>query len=310
VWPSARRDLETTVRTLVTRSWSRRWLNTLYRRAPLAFTGTLHERFAKLFAQGARLSSDGLWEVDFAGRRVRVALRADTAWLDWDAAMSVLGHEVEIKQTYAALLRSARRPDFFVDVGANYGLHSLLFLVHGIPTLTFEPNPACHAYFHEICELNGVVPEVRPVALGDRDGSTRLWFPQNATWLGTIDGGTRDRLAIHANLVSYPVRVETLDRHLEAVGPRRVLVKIDTEGSELAVLQGARRTLERHRPLVVCESFPGSNRRELHALLASFDYGVTRLPWRPAHRGPLLDSEGFLVDPRANFIAIPREHAP
>jgi hypothetical protein len=31
------------------------------------------------------------------------------------------------------------------------------------------------------------------------------------------------------------------------------VVKIDVEGSELAVIRGMRRTLERHRPVLICE---------------------------------------------------------
>jgi FkbM family methyltransferase len=307
VWPTARHDLEEVARALAASPWSRPWLNVLYRRVPLARAGGLHARFAKLFRGATRQPSAGRWDVNFVGRRLSVALRPDTAWLDWDAAMSLLGHEVEIKQTYEALIRSGQRPDLFVDVGANYGLHSLLFLVHGIATLSFEPNPACDRYFLELCALNRVTPSVVQVALGDHDGWTDLWFPESETWLGTIDTDARSGLALRTGLVSCRVRVETLDRHLAEVDRRRILIKIDTEGSDIAVLRGARRTLERLRPLVVFESFPGSDRPELYRLLESFRYAVAHLPWSPAQSGRIVTLEAFLGSPASNFLALPLE---
>ena len=40
--------------------------------------------------------------------------------------VSIVGHDIEVKETYAALIASDHRPTLFLDVGANYGLHSIL----------------------------------------------------------------------------------------------------------------------------------------------------------------------------------------
>lgn len=47
----------------------------------------------------------------------------------------------------------------------------------------------------------------------------------------------------------------TLDRWSELTNPNRIdFVKVDVEGSELHVLQGARRTLVKHKPIVIVEN--------------------------------------------------------
>ncbi|CAA9891487.1 conserved hypothetical protein [Candidatus Methylobacter favarea] len=74
-------------------------------------------------------------------------LTSERFWLDWDTAVSITGHDIEIKQTYEALIGSSEPPELFIDIGANYGTHSLLFLVHQIKTITFEPNASCHDFF-------------------------------------------------------------------------------------------------------------------------------------------------------------------
>jgi FkbM family methyltransferase len=43
-----------------------------------------------------------------------------------------------------------------------------------------------------------------------------------------------------------------------------LLVKIDTEGSEAAILRGAGRTLAERRPLIIFESFRDDGREELY----------------------------------------------
>jgi hypothetical protein len=52
------------------------------------------------------------------------------------------------------------------------------------------------------------------------------------------------------------VRTERLDDVL-AHGPAPTLIKIDVEGAELGVMQGAVETLQRHRPFVLFEHGAG-----------------------------------------------------
>ncbi len=294
------------IRALVANRWTRPWLNRAYRRLPLPVTATCHQRFATLFRGRRPAFQAGEWEVAFLGKPLRVPLRPETAWLDWDAAMSLLGHEVEIKQTYAALLRSRWRPDVFVDVGASYGLHSLLFLVHGVATLSFEPNPDCNRYFRELAVLNGVEPTIVPVALGDGRAGAELWYPETETWLGSL---RRDRFPPGTELMRRPVAVETLDQHLAGRAASRLLVKIDTEGSEAAILRGAGRTLAERRPLIIFESFRDDGREELYRLLSAANYRIVRLPWSANRTDPIRAPGEFLDSAASNFLAMPVDRA-
>jgi hypothetical protein len=65
---------------------------------------------------------------------------------DWGLSLLVAGHDVEIKETYRYLLEE-RKPKLFFDIGANYGTHSLIFLTHGVRTISFEPNLGLRPYF-------------------------------------------------------------------------------------------------------------------------------------------------------------------
>jgi len=160
-----------------------------------------------------------------------------------------------------AVMTSVLRPDSCcVDIGANRGaiLREMLRLAHEGRHIAFEPL-SDHA-----AELSSQFPgvDVRNVALSNRSGSAQFMrraesalssletVPEDEdpeTWRGPIlDGAER---------VTVPVR--RLDDELpDDFVP--ALIKIDVEGVEHAVLDGARQTLSRHRPVVALEHSIGA----------------------------------------------------
>jgi hypothetical protein len=167
-------------------TWSRQGLNAAYLALTPCHRATFHEWFAKIFRNTSVQARDGNWTVVFAGKSILMPLVSESLWLDWDTAVSIVGHDIEIKQTYEALIGSSTtKPTLFIDIGANYGTHSLLFLVHGIKTMTFEPNSSCHGCFARLCELNHVTPTIEGVALGAYHGYVKLSYPKRDTWLGS-----------------------------------------------------------------------------------------------------------------------------
>ncbi len=233
-------------------------------------------------------------------------LTAERFALDWDAAVSLVGHDPEIKETYDALLAAPDPPDLFIDIGANYGTHSLLFLVHRIATMTFEPNVSCHHYFQEACNLNGVTPALEPVALGERCGRVELSYPQDETWLGSTSAAAASALASRSDLRTVQVEQRTLDDYLPKIFPRRTLIKIDAEGSELAILRGAVKTLQELRPSVIFECWRNTtDRSQLFAFFANHGYDIHGLPWKPGANGKPLSLAQFTASSSLNFLALP-----
>lgn len=301
-----RRRLQRLVRSMAARRSSRRCLNFVYSALPRREKARFHALCNALFVDRGVQLDDGSWIVRFAGKRLVLPLTAEGAWQEWDAAVAILGHDLEIKATYANLLRW-RRPKLFFDVGANYGLHSLLFLVHGISTVSFEPNANCHAYLRRVCELNRLTCNIQPVALSDVEGFTELWFPERQTWMGTTDAHVRESLAEDFVLSSLQVEQTTIDKFVARHGCRPDLIKIDTEGNEIRVLKGARETVKSCRPLLIFESWPGG-RDDLLEILDEMSYRVSPLPLRVDLPARVLDGREFLGHPARNFLAFPIEH--
>jgi FkbM family methyltransferase len=178
-------------------------------------------------------------------------------------------------------------------------------LANGIPTLSFEPNPLCVQYFRSLCRLNGFSPSIEEVALGASRGEIDLHYEETATWLGkTQPGATMDE---HGDSVpvSCTVPLRTLDDYLPLLSGRRILVKIDTEGSEFPILLGASRTLRELRPLVVFESLLPQERQALFDLLQESAFGVFALPWTLSRPQSALTLAAFVASEPTNFLAKP-----
>lgn len=141
-------------------------------------------------------------------------------------------------QDLAFYRRLLRPGDAVVDVGANIGLATLTAAkVVGAAgrVVAVEPHPRTFEYLRDNVRLNGLTDVVRLhcVALGEREGRRRIVeFPgdDSQNRLGAGDQG------------EVPVTVVTLDGLLTFDRPT-ALLKLDVEGYEKFVLDGAGRTL-------------------------------------------------------------------
>jgi FkbM family methyltransferase len=295
------------MRWLAAKSVTRKLMNVFYDRLSFGQMRIVHSYYSGIFRDQCLQFDPGLWTIKFAGRRIVLPLTRQRIWLDWETALSILGHEVEIKETYARLIESSQRPELFIDIGANYGTHSLLFLANKIDSISFEPNESCHAYLKEACSLNGLKPVIQGVALGDKDGWAELYFPEHATWMGSTNVSSKSALESRYELITRKVEQRTLDSFMGSFGNRRLLIKIDTEGNEYNVLQGAKLTLQKYRPPVIFESFRNESRTALFVLFNDLNYGLANLPWSPDSTAARLGRSEFLESSSENFIALPSQ---
>ena len=133
-----------------------------------------------------------------------------------------------------------------LDVGANIGQYAQLVRELGPQTVvhSFEPHPAAFAKLACSAAKYGIT--AHPFALGDARCEIELF--------DYADEAGSQHASVHREVIeqihrrpaqSHKVRSETLDAVADELGLTRIgLLKIDTEGSELAVLRGARRLLD------------------------------------------------------------------
>ncbi|HXQ00006.1 MAG TPA: FkbM family methyltransferase [Solirubrobacteraceae bacterium] len=140
-----------------------------------------------------------------------------------------------------------------IDVGANEGavLESIVRIAPRGHHVAFEPIP----HLYDLLARRFPDVDVRRSAVSDTAGTAEfMHVPDAPAYSGLLQ---RDDLPTGTRPVEQvSVRTERLDDVL-ADRPAPTLIKIDVEGAELGVMQGAVETLQRHRPFVLFEHGAG-----------------------------------------------------
>lgn len=156
----------------------------------------------------------------------------------------------------------------FVDVGASIGRWVLPSSKCYTEVFAFEANPEIAGVLKRNVEMNHLRNvKVFSLALGETVGERKLWLHRTLghdsfqiTHMGSTSTGKYSL-----------VRMETLDRFRLAPS----IIKIDTEGYEFQVLQGAMGTIQERRPRLVVETHDSKDIQLIKELLPF--YGWTEL---------------------------------
>jgi len=185
-----------------------------------------------------------------------------------------------------SMVRELVRPNMTVwDIGANVGLFSFAAASLGARVLAVEADPWLASVLHRSATLNRLPVTVLPAAVSDRHGFSRLHLSEEGRASNSMLGDG----------IAQTVVTITLDSLLDDFGPPQLL-KIDVEGMEYVVLQGAERVL-RSRPLIFCEV--NDHYEEIGILLREADYEIHAA--RAANRQPLIrPSRDTLAVPHVN----------
>jgi FkbM family methyltransferase len=194
-----------------------------------------------------------------AGKRWIVSSSVPGCWLGY--------YEVEKQRRFAATVRAG---DVVFDIGANAGFYTLIAAVRSTvkgQVVAFEPLPENARHLQHHVRLNGLT-NVRVIEAAVSDFAGRAQFAVD-------EKNAEGRLSTDGKL---SVRVVSLDRlYADGEVPCPDLIKIDVEGGELAVLQGARHLLTRYQPRIFLATHGTVVHRECCELLRSIGYQVDPL---------------------------------
>ncbi|MDQ3678355.1 MAG: FkbM family methyltransferase [Actinomycetota bacterium] len=178
-----------------------------------------------------------------------------------------------------AMLRTVRPGHVVYDVGANLGYWTLVAARLAGPegrVVAFEPVPWCADAVAANIALNELrQAEVRAQAVSDATGRARLLVVGHAdhSLLASVGShpSTRDEIDVDTVAIDDLVGAGTI--------PPPDVLKVDTEGAELLVLEGMRETIASHAPRIICEIHDSG--AAFAALMEEIGYRTTNLsgPW-------------------------------
>ena len=219
-----------------------------------------------------------------ADTRVRIPKRVagHLIWTQPRLLTSDLPEEHIVRWAFQALPRGGT----FFDVGAHYGWISTLAAIHvgsAGQVVSFEPSPV----LVDILELHRRANRLSQMQIV-RAAISNTEDPESSFFLINEGLSSRNSLTIGADDVPYidrenktqmRVRSLTLDGFARSSGTVPNLIKIDVEGAELLVLEGAQELLAAHHPdlIVGVHPFwlpPSHSVDQIFRFLRNFDYEI------------------------------------
>jgi FkbM family methyltransferase len=172
------------------------------------------------------------------------------------------------------------------DIGANAGFYTLAFsrLVGNRGQVwAFEPFAENAHNLVRHVGLNGLANvTVVQAAVADRGG------------LAGLRVGVDRSTGALSDDAPYKVPTVSLDGLVEAgIAPAPDAIKIDVEGAEVLVLEGARSLVAAKRPVLFVALHGAEEKRRCREILASYGYEVFLLDGTPLGGAPLHDDEQF-----------------
>ncbi len=195
----------------------------------------------------------------------------------WWLKTAACSPEDEYIDLVCALL-DERPPGLAIDAGANFGCWSLPLTQHALQVWAFEPQRCVLDVLKKTIAANvgngARNIELFPFALGAAAGWTDvpdIQLDDSTNFGGVAMGKPHPE---HPDAPMYRVPVVALDSMTLPNMPV-AFIKADVEGGEMGLLEGAKRVIERHKPVLFIEAdHPDTDTQALGRCIEALGYNV------------------------------------
>ncbi|WP_299675618.1 FkbM family methyltransferase [uncultured Dokdonia sp.] len=177
-------------------------------------------------------------------------------------------------------IKLIKKVDVFLDVGTNIGYYSILGGKFNpkLQVIAFEPSEGPRVYASENSKINNLEEriQIEPLALSNTTGILDFYNVTNPKFPNIHNLSGEHNLTTSKDKLNYTKVKATsviLDEYVASSKITTIdLMKIDTEGSEYLILEGAQKVLDTHRPIVICETLFNVIEDKLEAIFIDRDY--------------------------------------
>ena len=178
--------------------------------------------------------------------------------------------------------RSLKPGHTVLDIGAHIGLTAVLFGQKVTPNgrvFSFEPTPVSYGVLKETIRINKLEQVITPVnsPVTDKSGTVNFYISNTAVDVANSLVAWEKGKELHG----IQLNATCVDDFVKSQKITKVdFMKIDAEGVEYKVLNGAKETLTTHKPLVILALHPtavatnGDSLKDIYSFLKEIGYKI------------------------------------
>ena len=174
-------------------------------------------------------------------------------------------------------VKNLKEGDVFYDIGANYGFYSVmaLNLIKGGEIHAFEPSASTFKYLAKNIsenETNANLTFVSQVAVGEKMGNIPFHdsYSEGNSSISTASPLGAGGDPIEANTTVYCTTIDMYTKNKK--GPS--FIKLDVEGYERNVIEGASSTISKYKPVIGMEIWKQESEKLPLLLINNFGYSM------------------------------------
>ncbi len=225
--------------------------------------------FSKLLVNMKGTIDDIAYKSKLIARDVSVNSRVHFKIYSANPAKLDFGKEIML----LSLLSNVKKGEVIYDIGANIGLYALALSKYQPDNLVyaFEPTPETFDKLKSNLALNRTSDNVKPfqIAIGNTNGQSDFIVSSQHERSSFYQSGATFGNAQVKSVVKVDVR--TLDSFIGQM-PAPQHIKIDAEGSEAIILEGAAETIRKYKPLLYIEPHSFDLEDKITMILQLLDY--------------------------------------
>lgn len=175
------------------------------------------------------------------------------------------------KEIFYELKKIIRKKITFIDVGANIGRYTLFAANKNWKVCSFEPIENNLLVLKDNVKINNLQKYVKinNFGLGNRNETKKIYFEKHKHGEASIKFKKKSS-------ISEDILIKKLDS-IKIPRSKKYILKIDVEGFEFEVLQGAKEFIRNNKPLIIIEIW----NRKTENLLKNLNYYREKELWYP-----------------------------
>lgn len=175
----------------------------------------------------------------------------------------------------------SKKTSVFLDIGSNIGYYSLLAAKSNpnIKVFAFEPAMGPKYFLAQNIKLNHFQSQIKAVdlALSNTIGSIDFYEVKSLKYknlkhnlAGEGNAGTKTK---SRNFIKNEVEATTLSVFIRDEAIDQIdLIKIDTEGTEIDILNAGKEDILKFQPIIICETLYNTIEKELEQFFIELNY--------------------------------------